>query len=225
VSGDAAKTAAAGARISARLKVWAGCTCCTQLLIKIASSAEMLPVLWRERAECAKRARIVRGSSGGLSSGRFRNNPRNSAESGGLSGGRLRNSPRNLTALPIKAVSTETYQTRWDMTTGSSQLCCDHVVTSPIPSSFLHGLADVPNFLNSSSQAGSSQVSQRVQSWMHPRCGRLKPHTGLRRDHVLLGDILPHPRQRSSMAQRDRVTCRSGTGLHHLRHGLRAVVR
>jgi hypothetical protein len=48
------------------------------------------------------------------------------------------------------------------------------------------------------SQVGSSHEFDRVLSWMHPRCGRLRRVSSQR--------YVPRPIQRCSMAQRDRVT-------------------
>jgi hypothetical protein len=103
----------------------------------------------------------------------------------------------------------------------ASSLCLDHSMSGKATPFAANAnlFVRTPLYCQTSSQVGSSHEFDRVLSWMHPRCGRYRHNEYLRRG------TSPHPIQRCSMAQRDRVTRPSakGSDMHHLCYGLWAV--
>jgi hypothetical protein len=99
----------------------------------------------------------------------------------------------------------------------ASSLCLGHSLNgNATPLQKLQIKVRTPLNCQASSQAGSSLEFNRVLSWMHPRCGRfrvngsvcdkLPPFPNLSCNLSMRAGLLPHPIQRRSIAQRDRVT-------------------
>jgi hypothetical protein len=122
--------------------------------------------------------------------------------------------------------SQEMVSTRYPVHQLASSLFLAHSLSgrsTPFAATAIYGVWK-PSDCQASSHVGSSHEVNRVLSWMHPRCGRFMakrdtcvafchPSSNLGRNLFLCGGFLPHPIQRRSKAQCDRVTCHKGDWL------------